>query len=60
MTDGGIRLQLLNMAERYDQEAEHNERQHQVRAEKPRRMNYYARRFIGERRDCSREHRTPN
>jgi len=34
MTDGGIRLQLLNMAERYDQEAEHNERQHQVRAEK--------------------------
>jgi hypothetical protein len=52
MTDGGIRLQLLNMAERYDQEAEHNERQHQVRAEKPRRMNYYARRFIGVRRRC--------
>jgi hypothetical protein len=25
---------MLNMAERYDQEAEHNERQHQVRAEK--------------------------
>ena len=34
MTDGAIRLQLLNMAERYDQEAEHNERQHQARAEK--------------------------
>ena len=28
MTDGAIRLQLLNMAQRYDQEAEHNERQH--------------------------------
>ena len=34
MSDGAIRLQLLNMAERYDQEAEHNERQHQMRAEK--------------------------
>ena len=34
MADGAIRLQLLNMAERYEQEAEHNERQHQVRAEK--------------------------
>jgi hypothetical protein len=30
MSDGAIRLQLLNMAERYDQEAEHNEREHQV------------------------------
>jgi hypothetical protein len=34
MTDGAIRLQLLNMAQRYDQEAEQNERQHQVRADK--------------------------
>jgi hypothetical protein len=33
MTDGAIRLQLLNMAERYEQEAEHNERQHQVRTD---------------------------
>ena len=34
MTDGAIRLQLLNMAERYDQEAEQNERQYQLRADK--------------------------
>jgi hypothetical protein len=34
MTDGAIRLQLLNMAQRYDQEAEHNERQHQLSADK--------------------------
>jgi hypothetical protein len=34
MSDGAIRLQLLNMASRYDQEAEDNERQHQVRADK--------------------------
>ena len=34
MTNGAIRLQLLNMAERYEQEAEHNERQHQLRADK--------------------------
>ena len=34
MTDGAIRLQLLNMAEHYDREAEQNERQHQVRAER--------------------------
>jgi len=34
MTDGAIRLQLLNMAERYEQEAEQNERQHQLRADK--------------------------
>jgi hypothetical protein len=34
MTDGAIRLQLLNMAQRYDKEAEQNERQHQVRADK--------------------------
>jgi hypothetical protein len=35
MTDGAIRSQLLNMAERYEQESDHNERQPQVRAEKP-------------------------
>jgi hypothetical protein len=35
MTDGAIRLQLLNMAERYEQEAEQNEHQHQLRAAKP-------------------------
>jgi len=34
MTDGAIRLQLLNMAERYNREAEQNERQHQRRADK--------------------------
>ena len=34
MTDGAIRLQLLNMAEHYDREAEQNERQHQLRANK--------------------------
>jgi hypothetical protein len=34
MSDGSIRLQLLNMAEHYDREAEQNERQHQVRAER--------------------------
>jgi len=34
MTDGAIRLQLLNMAQRYDQEAEHNERQPQLSADK--------------------------
>jgi hypothetical protein len=34
MTDGAVRLQLLNMAKRYDQEAEQNERQHQPRANK--------------------------
>ena len=34
MTDGAVRLQLLNMAAHYDREAEQNERQHQVRAEK--------------------------
>jgi len=33
MTDGAIRLQPLNMAERYEQEAEHNERQHQPRTD---------------------------
>jgi len=31
---GAIRLQLLNMAEHYDREAEQNERQHQRRADK--------------------------
>jgi hypothetical protein len=34
MTDGAVRLQLLNMAKRYDQEAEQNERQHQPPANK--------------------------
>jgi len=34
MTDGAIRLQLLNIAEHYDREAEQNERQHQLRADK--------------------------
>jgi hypothetical protein len=34
MTDGAIRLQLLNIAERYEQEAEQNEREHQLRADK--------------------------
>ena len=34
MNDGTIRQQLLNLAERYDREAEQNERQRQVRAEK--------------------------
>jgi hypothetical protein len=34
MTDGAIRLQLLNMAEHYEQEAEQNERQHRQRANK--------------------------
>ena len=34
MSDGAIRLQLLSMARHYDLEAEQNERQHQVRAEK--------------------------
>jgi hypothetical protein len=30
MTDGAIRLQLRNMAERYEQEAENNDRQRQL------------------------------
>ena len=34
MTDGAIRLQLLNMAERYEREAEQNDRQRQPRADK--------------------------
>jgi hypothetical protein len=34
VTDGTIRLQLLNMAEHYEREAEHNERQRQRRADK--------------------------
>ena len=34
MTDGAIRLQLLNMAERYDREADQNDRQNQQRTEK--------------------------
>ena len=33
-TDGSIRLQLLNLAEHYDREAEENERQHHLRADK--------------------------
>ena len=34
VTDGSIRFQLLNMSEHYDREAEQNERQHQLRADK--------------------------
>jgi hypothetical protein len=32
--DGSVRLQLLNLAEHYDREAEENERQQQLRADK--------------------------
>jgi hypothetical protein len=35
MNDGAIRLQLLSLAERHDQEAEQNERQRQVEQKKP-------------------------
>lgn len=34
MSDGSIRSQLLNMAEHYEQEADRNERQHQLRADR--------------------------
>ena len=32
MTDGAIRLQLLNMAQRYEQEADNNDRRRQLPA----------------------------
>ena len=34
MNDGTIRLQLRNLAERYDREADQNDRQNQQRTEK--------------------------